>query len=87
MHSLRSCLKCRVALLRRISGRRFARTALHSDCALHRYRGSAAFESYDPRDLYYSKFDKGGLWEMPIKGGEEQRIAPAPHLGYWVILR
>ena len=45
--------------------------------------GSAAFESYDARDLYYSKFDRGGLWEMPIEGGEEQRIATAPHLGYW----
>jgi Tol biopolymer transport system component/DNA-binding winged helix-turn-helix (wHTH) protein len=45
--------------------------------------GSAAFESYDARDLYYSKFDTGGLWEMPIEGGEEQRIATAPHLGYW----
>jgi Tol biopolymer transport system component len=45
--------------------------------------GFAAFESYDGRELYFSKFEGGGLWKMPIEGGEEQRIATAPHLGYW----
>jgi Tol biopolymer transport system component/DNA-binding winged helix-turn-helix (wHTH) protein len=45
--------------------------------------GHAAFESYDGRRLYYSKFEGGGLWSMPVGGGAEERITDALHRGYW----
>jgi hypothetical protein len=45
--------------------------------------GHAAFESYDGKRLYYSKFEGGGLWSMPVGGGAEERITDALHRGYW----
>jgi Tol biopolymer transport system component/DNA-binding winged helix-turn-helix (wHTH) protein len=45
--------------------------------------GFAAFESYDAKTLYYSRLEGGGLWSMPVGGGEEQQVTDAPHLGYW----
>jgi hypothetical protein len=45
--------------------------------------GFAAFESYDAKTLYYSRVEGGGLWSMPVGGGEEQQVTDAPHLGYW----
>ena len=45
--------------------------------------GFAAFESYDARTLYYSRFDGGGLWSVPVGGGAEQHLTDAPHRGYW----
>jgi Tol biopolymer transport system component/DNA-binding winged helix-turn-helix (wHTH) protein len=45
--------------------------------------GFAAFESYDAKTLYYSKYDGGGLWSMPVGGGEEQQVTDALHRGYW----
>jgi Tol biopolymer transport system component/DNA-binding winged helix-turn-helix (wHTH) protein len=45
--------------------------------------GFAAFESYDARTLYYSRFESGGLWSMPVGGGEEQQVTDALHRGYW----
>lgn len=45
--------------------------------------GFAAFESYDAKNLYYSKFDGGGLWSVPVAGGTEQHLTDAPHRGYW----
>jgi Tol biopolymer transport system component/DNA-binding winged helix-turn-helix (wHTH) protein len=45
--------------------------------------GFAAFESYDAQTLFFSRFQGGGLWSVPIRGGEEQHIASAPHLGGW----
>jgi Tol biopolymer transport system component len=45
--------------------------------------GYAAFEAYDAKRLYYSKFEGGGLWSMPVGGGAEERITDALHRGYW----
>jgi Tol biopolymer transport system component len=45
--------------------------------------GFAAFESYDAKTLYYSRFEGGGLWSMPVGGGEEQQVTDALHKGYW----
>jgi Tol biopolymer transport system component/serine/threonine protein kinase len=43
----------------------------------------AAFESYDAKTLYYSRFEGGGIWSMPVGGGEEQRVTEALHRGFW----
>ena len=48
-----------------------------------RHGGFAAFESYDAKTLYYSRFEGGGIWSMPTGGGEEQQITAALHRGYW----
>jgi hypothetical protein len=48
-----------------------------------RHGGFAAFESYDGRTLYYSRFEGGGIWSMPVGGGAEERITDALHRGYW----
>ena len=45
--------------------------------------GFAAFESYDAKTLYYSKFEGGGIWSLPVNGGEEQHLTDALHLGDW----
>jgi Tol biopolymer transport system component/DNA-binding winged helix-turn-helix (wHTH) protein len=45
--------------------------------------GFAAFESYDAKTLYYSRFEGGGIWSMPVGGGEEQQVTDALHKGYW----
>jgi hypothetical protein len=45
--------------------------------------GFAAFESYDAKTLYYSRFEGGGIWSMPVGGGEEQQVTDALHRGYW----
>jgi Tol biopolymer transport system component/DNA-binding winged helix-turn-helix (wHTH) protein len=45
--------------------------------------GFAAFESHDAKTIYYSKFEGGGLWKIPVGGGEEEHITDAPHRGYW----
>jgi Tol biopolymer transport system component len=48
-----------------------------------RHGGFAAFESYDAKTLYYSKFEGGGIWGLPASGGEEQHLTEALHLGDW----
>jgi len=48
-----------------------------------RHGGFAAFESYDAKTLYYSRFEGGGIWSMPVGGGEEQQVTDALHKGYW----
>ena len=45
--------------------------------------GFAAFESYDAKTLYYSRFEGGGIWSLPVGGGEEQQVTDALHKGYW----
>jgi Tol biopolymer transport system component/DNA-binding winged helix-turn-helix (wHTH) protein len=45
--------------------------------------GFAAFESYDGKTLYYSRFEGGGIWSMPAGGSEEQQVTDALHKGYW----
>jgi Tol biopolymer transport system component/DNA-binding winged helix-turn-helix (wHTH) protein len=48
-----------------------------------RHEGFLAIESYDGKTLYYSKFEGGGLWSMPVTGGPEELVTPALHRGYW----
>jgi hypothetical protein len=31
----------------------------------------------DAKTLYYSRFKGGGVWSMPVGGGEEQRVTDA----------
>jgi Tol biopolymer transport system component/DNA-binding winged helix-turn-helix (wHTH) protein len=45
--------------------------------------GFAAFESYDAKTLYYSRFDGGGIWKLPIGGGQEDLVTDSLHRGYW----
>ena len=45
--------------------------------------GFAAFESYDAKTVYFSKFEGGGIWSIPVGGGEEKQITDALHLGFW----
>jgi dipeptidyl aminopeptidase/acylaminoacyl peptidase len=50
---------------------------------LTQHGGFAAFESYDAKTLYYSRFDRGGIWKMPVGGGQEVLVTDSLHLGYW----
>ncbi len=45
--------------------------------------GYAAFESYDGKALYYSKYEGGGIWRVPTERGAEEQITDALHHGYW----
>jgi Tol biopolymer transport system component len=45
--------------------------------------GFLAYESYDAKSLYYSKYEGGGIWTMPVGGGQEERITDALHRGSW----
>ena len=46
--------------------------------------GMDAFESFDGQTLYFSKFDRGGVSSIPIKGGPESVVvAYRPQLGFW----
>lgn len=45
--------------------------------------GFAAFESFDGKTLYFSKLSGGGIWSIPVNGGEVQHVTDAPHFGYW----
>jgi Tol biopolymer transport system component/DNA-binding winged helix-turn-helix (wHTH) protein len=36
--------------------------------------GISAVESPDERFLYYSKYEKGGIWRLPIEGGRETEV-------------
>jgi Tol biopolymer transport system component len=45
--------------------------------------GFAAFESYDGTTLYFSKFQKVGIWRVSLAGGAEERILNVPHVSHW----
>jgi Tol biopolymer transport system component len=46
--------------------------------------GYDAFESYEGKTLYFTKFDQAGLWSVPVYGGAESLvIANDPPIGYW----
>jgi Tol biopolymer transport system component/DNA-binding winged helix-turn-helix (wHTH) protein len=46
--------------------------------------GFDAFESYDGQTLYFSRFDRAGIWSMPVSGGTELLVvADKPQLGFW----
>jgi Tol biopolymer transport system component len=45
--------------------------------------GFSAFESVDGHTLYYSKWDKPGIYSMPTKGGEETLVTGDLFPGLW----
>jgi serine/threonine protein kinase/Tol biopolymer transport system component len=45
--------------------------------------GFLAYESYDGKELYYSKFFSSGIWQMPVTGGPEQQIVDGLQTWYW----
>jgi DNA-binding winged-HTH domains len=49
---------------------------------LTHHGGLVAYESYDAKTVYYCKFD-GGIWSVPVGGGEEHLVTDALHYGYW----
>ncbi|MEA2538787.1 MAG: hypothetical protein QOH35_153 [Acidobacteriaceae bacterium] len=57
--------------------------ATGEETQITRHGGFAAFESYDGKAVYYSRFDGGGIWSMPLSGGEEHQVTHALHRGYW----
>jgi Tol biopolymer transport system component len=46
--------------------------------------GSEPFESSDGKFLFYHK--RGGIWRMPVVGGEEARILERAPWGHWAVL-
>jgi Tol biopolymer transport system component/DNA-binding winged helix-turn-helix (wHTH) protein len=38
--------------------------------------GISPVESPDGRFLYYSKYERGGIWRMPVEGGDETEVLP-----------
>jgi Tol biopolymer transport system component len=46
-----------------------------------------AMESYDGKSLYYILSSQGGLWSMPVEGGEEVPLIPPVVPGFWTVAR
>lgn len=45
--------------------------------------GISPVESSDGRFLYYSKYEQGGVWRIPMQGGEEREILSDVEGGGW----
>jgi Tol biopolymer transport system component/DNA-binding winged helix-turn-helix (wHTH) protein len=45
--------------------------------------GISGVESSDGRFLYYSKYELGGVWRMPLEGGEEMQVLEEVRGGSW----
>jgi Tol biopolymer transport system component/DNA-binding winged helix-turn-helix (wHTH) protein len=45
--------------------------------------GISGVESFDGRFLYYSKYEAGGIWRMPLGGGEETQVLEEVRGGGW----
>jgi Tol biopolymer transport system component/DNA-binding winged helix-turn-helix (wHTH) protein len=46
--------------------------------------GFDAFESLDGQTVYFSKFDRAGIWSKPARGGSESVVvAKRPQIGFW----
>jgi hypothetical protein len=41
--------------------------------------GFNAFESYDGKTIYYSRFFEAGIWNLPSTGGAGQLLPAAPN--------
>ncbi len=50
---------------------------------LTRNSGISPVESPDGRFLYYSKYEAGGVWRMPVQGGEETQVLEEVRGGGW----
>ena len=50
--------------------------------------GFAAFESLDGREVYFTRFEKSGLWAVAASGGPERAVLDQPACwGYWALGR
>ena len=45
--------------------------------------GISGVESFDGRFLYYSKYEAGGVWRMPLGGGDETQVLEEVRGGSW----
>ena len=54
-----------------------------SPVKLTRNSGISPVESPDGRFLYYSKYEAGGVWRMPVEGGEETQVLEEVRGGGW----
>lgn len=45
--------------------------------------GISPQESSDSRELYYSKYEQGGVWRMPLSGGNETEVVKDVGGGEW----
>lgn len=45
--------------------------------------GNASFESWDGRQLFYTKYSGPGIWTMPVDGGPETVVWRGPGPDYW----
>jgi Tol biopolymer transport system component len=50
---------------------------------LTHHGGFTSFEAYSGKILYYSTFEGGGIWTVPVAGGEERRVTDGLHSGYY----
>jgi Tol biopolymer transport system component/DNA-binding winged helix-turn-helix (wHTH) protein len=50
---------------------------------LTRDGGFASLESFDGKTLFFSKSSGGGIWSIPVGGGEARHVTDALHFGYW----
>ena len=50
---------------------------------LTRNSGISPAESPDGRFLYYSKYEAGGVWRMPVEGGDEEQVLEEVRGGGW----
>ena len=55
-----------------------------AEVQMTRSGGFDAFESYDGRTIFFSRFDQAGLWSLPASGGTVSLVvADKPQIGYW----
>src|SRR5215469_11677590 len=54
-----------------------------SPTQITQHDGIAPQESADGRYLYYCKYEQGGVWRMPISGGEETEVLKDVGMGGW----
>lgn len=48
-----------------------------------KHGGISPVESFDGRYLYYSKYERSGVWRMPLQGGEESEVLSDMDPGGW----
>ncbi|HEY1575864.1 MAG TPA: winged helix-turn-helix domain-containing protein [Terracidiphilus sp.] len=55
-----------------------------NDMQMTRQGGFDAFESYDGKTIYYTRFSEAGIWKLPSTGGAETIVvAGRPQVGFW----
>jgi sugar lactone lactonase YvrE len=45
--------------------------------------GFAALESPDGKSIYYTKFNAKGIWQVPVDGGQENKVVDEPPGDFW----